>query len=107
MFEGPVENEYSVGTTDFKDKKEKKVFNRKLKFSFEDFVDKEGSVAAATGKRHEEDDENNCPPREQALQVVVIVCGSTGKSISSVSARRKYSHLMDIILQCFGAKFYE
>ena len=87
----PLENEYFVGKTDLKDKKEKNIFRRNLQVSFEDFVDKEGSAAAAAGKGHEDDEENNCPPREQTLQVIVIVCDSTGESISSVSVRRNYN----------------
>ena len=66
LFEGLVENEYFVGKTDFKDKKEF-FFRKKLQVSFEDFVDEEGSAAAAAGKGHEEDEENNSPPRKQTL----------------------------------------
>ena len=65
LFEGLLENEYLVGKTHFKDKKEMTGFRRKLQFSFEDFVDKEGSAAAAAGKGHEEDEENDCPPRQR------------------------------------------
>ena len=67
LFEGLVENDYFVGKTEFKDKKENNIFRRRLQFSFEDFVDKEGSAAAATGKGHEEDNENSRPQRKQTL----------------------------------------
>ena len=50
-----------------RDKKETKIFREKLKVSFEDFVDKEGSAAAATGKGHEEDNENSRPQRKRTL----------------------------------------
>ena len=85
LFEGLVENEYFVAKTDFKDKKEKKIFRRRLQVSFEDFVDEEGSAAAAAGKGHKDDEENNCPPGEQTLQVIVIVCDSTGIEASLLS----------------------
>ena len=86
--------------------KKRRSFCRKLQVSFEDFVDEEGSAAAAAGKRHEEDEENNCPPREQTLQVTVIVCGSTGKSVSSVPARRNYNPCDTILAQGYHFTVY-